>query len=173
MITTYTSVEVNPANGIVTIQLKKILYIKVHRMPFPLCALPTPITDELMIWLVLTGTPERLQVNRIANAETWAAKECTGLMLKIPYPTVFIILVPPIVIPMARAAALIVITHSGMVNSGIFPAKRSASEISPMAFWESFVPCDKPKAARVIICVFLKYLFALKGLFRSKYLRRL
>ena len=88
-------------DGIVINQDNNTLLTIIHFTFLGFSALPTPITEEVIICVVLTGKPTIVENNITAEAEIWEAKECTGWIVKSFLPTVLIIRYPPTDMPMA------------------------------------------------------------------------
>lgn len=93
----------NPLTGIVKIHAHIIRRATLHRTyPIPL-VVPTPIIDEEMTCVVLTGIPAIEAPMIVAAPEVSAANPSTGRSLVIWYPMVFTIRHPPKSVPMAIA----------------------------------------------------------------------
>jgi len=98
------------------------------------------MTDDVIVWVVLTGSPKCAVAKSTVAAPVSAANPCTGSSFVIPIPNVRTILHPPRAVPSPIATAQVTITQVGTSSLAICPAESRASVITPMAFWASFAP---------------------------------
>ena len=65
---------------------------------------PTPMMAPVMVWVVLTGMPQRAVPRSVTAPAASAQKPPTGLSLVIFWPMVFTIRHPPAMVPSAITA---------------------------------------------------------------------
>src|ERR687893_541838 len=96
---------------------------------------PTPITDEVMMCVVETGTAYAYAVVSMTELATvWAVKPFAGVSWMIRRPSVRMIRQPPAYVPNAIAVAAASTTHSGTRNESRRPDVTSARVITPIVF---------------------------------------
>ena len=101
------------APGRVKIHAYRILAVTPQRTAEKRLIAPTPMTDEVIVWVVLTGSPMCAVARSTAAAPVSAANPCTGSNFTIPMPSVRTIFHPPTVVPNPIASAHSVITQPG------------------------------------------------------------
>ena len=99
--------------GIVIIQANTILWAVLQRTEENRLAEPTPIMEEEMTWVVLTGNLSKVAIIIIVADEKSAAKPLAGSSFMIRVPIVLIILHPPMDVPKAMVKAQENFTHRG------------------------------------------------------------
>src|SRR3954464_16100177 len=80
-------------------------------------AAPTPTMAPVMVWVVETGTPRKVAMNRVAAPPVSAQKPCIGVSLVMRRPMVRTMRQPPISVPIAIAAWHESTTQKGTKNS--------------------------------------------------------
>ena len=75
---------------------------------------PTPTIAPVMVWVVLTGTPNADEMNRVAAAPDSAQNPSMGLSLATFCPIVLTIRQPPNIVPAAMAAWHMITTAKGI-----------------------------------------------------------
>src|SRR4030042_2424305 len=144
---------INALTGMVRIQSMVMLLATPHFTVLVPMVVPTPMIDEQMICVVLTGIPTTDAPIIVAAPAVSAANPCTGRSLVILYPIVLTIRHPPERVPSAIAAWAARITHSGtgrLFGSALtpkYPIENRSGIIIPIVFWASFVPWLKLYAA--------------------------
>ena len=93
-----------PDAGIVTIQAITMLPAIPHRTAEVRRAAPTPIIAPVMVWVVDTGTPSPVAMNKVIAPPVSAQNPCTGVRRVIFDPIVWTIRHPPINVPNPIAA---------------------------------------------------------------------
>lgn len=100
--------------GIVTNHARTILPATPHRTAENLFEEPTPKSEEDVTWVVLMGAPMRDAVKITPAVALCDAKPCTGLILRIFCPIVFMIFQPPLSVPNIITPAQATLTQAGM-----------------------------------------------------------
>ena len=137
--------------GIVIIQATAIFCAVLQRTEENRLAEPTPIIEEEMTWVVLTGNFNKVATIMIVADEKSAAKPLAGSSFMIRVPIVLIILHPPIDVPKAIAKAQEIFTHRGTSRLAWKPPATRAKVMIPIDFWASLVPWLKACQAAVKI----------------------
>src|SRR3954447_7483992 len=107
-------------------------------------ATPEPATAPETTWVVESGKPtceeaRMTDAATVSDPKPWGGRTSTTLV-----PRVLMIRQPPQYVPNAMAVAQLMTTHSGTRKLGppaIVPLAINASEITPIVFWASLVPC--------------------------------
>ena len=99
--------------GMVKIQAQTILPATPQRTADIFCAEPTPTMAPVMVWVVDTGTPSALAMNRVMAPPVSAQKPPTGFNLVIFWPMVLTMRQPPNKVPKLIAVYQPTTTHSG------------------------------------------------------------
>ena len=106
-------------------------------------AAPTPTMAPVMVWVVETGTPRLVAMNRVIAPPVSAQKPCIGVRRVIREPMVWTIRQPPNSVPRPIAAWQDSTTHSGTWNwpsAGPMPCAISSAAMIPIVFWASLPP---------------------------------
>ncbi len=85
--------------GIVNIQAQTIRPATPQRTALTRLCDPTPTIAPVMVCVVLTGMPNKVEINNIADADSSAQNPSTGLSLVILCPMVLTIRQPPNSVP--------------------------------------------------------------------------
>lgn len=99
--------------GTVITQATTICWAVLQRTAENRLAEPTPIMEEEMTWVVLTGNLSKVAIIMIVADEKSAAKPLAGSSLMMRVPIVLIILQPPTDVPNAMVKAQENFTHRG------------------------------------------------------------
>src|SRR6476620_10486430 len=95
----------------------------------------------VMVWVVETGTPSQVAMNRVAAPPVSAQNPCIGVSLVIRRPMVRTIRQPPIKVPRPIAAWHDSTTQNGTENSlPRYPCENSNTAMMPMVFCASLPP---------------------------------
>src|SRR5437763_3180822 len=95
----------------------------------------------VMVWVVETGTPRKVAMNRVAPPPVSAQNPCIGVSLVIRNPMVRTILQPPITVPSAIAAWHASTTQNGTEKcSPRWPCEYNSTAMMPMVFCASLPP---------------------------------
>ena len=104
LITRKTDAETRAVIGIVSIQAPTIFRAIPHLTAESLSVAPTPIIDEDITCVVLTGIPSPCETpNKVMAPAVSAAAPSTGVNFVILVPIVLTILHPPTIVPSAMA----------------------------------------------------------------------
>src|SRR5688500_13391994 len=115
---------------------------------------PTPITAEVIVWVVEIGASKTYAVVYSTDAATdSAAKPRAGPRWMIRRPRVRMIRQPPDQVPREIAAAAEKITQSGRSSPWeTYPPVSSARKMTPIVFWASWRPWPRAIAAAEPVC---------------------
>src|ERR687897_1709258 len=113
------AVEMMAAPGRVNSQAYRIRLVTPHRTADSRLIAPTPMTDDVIVWVVLTGKPIWAVNIKTVAAAVSAAKPCTGSSFTIFIPKVRTMRHPPTAVPNPIATAQAPITHVGTSADGI------------------------------------------------------
>src|SRR5882724_4081293 len=80
-------------------------------------AAPTPTMAPVMVWVVETGTPSKVAMNRVAAPPVSAQNPCIGVRFVVRRPKVPTVRQPPIRVPSAIEAWQDSTTQNGTENS--------------------------------------------------------
>src|SRR5258705_7317740 len=95
----------------------------------------------VMVWVVETGTPSKVAMNRVAAPPVSAQNPCIGVSLVIRRPMVRTIRQPPIRVPSPIAAWHDSTTQNGTSKrSPRYPCEYSSTAMMPMVFCASLPP---------------------------------
>src|SRR5438552_4723435 len=108
--------------GIVRIHAHTICRATPQRTADSRFTAPTPVMAPVIVCVVLTGMPRLVAVKRVIAPADSAAKPPKGCSLVIFDPIVWTIRHPPVSVPRAIAAYAARMTHSGIVNTVMYPA---------------------------------------------------
>ena len=89
--------------GIVKTQAHTIRLATPQRTALNLRNEPTPIMAPVIVWVVLTGMPNAVEINKVMAALNSAQKPSTGLILATFCPIVLTMRHPPSIVPKAMA----------------------------------------------------------------------
>src|SRR5689334_17000510 len=103
----------------VSIQAQTMRLATPHLTALNRFAEPTPTIEPVIVWVVETGIPKCVAVNRVIEPAASAQNPWTGCSLTIFVPIVFTIRQPPDRVPKAIAPQAATSTQSGI--SGSFP----------------------------------------------------
>jgi hypothetical protein len=126
-------------------------------------AAPTPIIEDDTTCVVLTGAPNKLAPQIMAEAVKSAAKPLIGSILKIFPPIVRIIFQPPNAVPEAIDIAQRALTQMGTEKLPINPPLTRAMVMIPIDFWASLEPWAKEAVQAESICSLRKLLLTRAG----------
>src|SRR2546425_368840 len=130
----------NPAPGNVNSHAETIRIVTPHRTAESRVTAPTPMIDDVMVCVVLTGMPKCAVPSRIKAALVSAANPWTGSILTMRIPNVLMMRHPPAAVPKPIATAHERRTQVGTATWSRCPADTSASVMIPIAFCASFAP---------------------------------
>ena len=142
----YEIAAMNAAAGIVSTHAQTIRPATPHRTDRARCVAPTPTIDPVIVWVVLTGMPNRV-ANRMLSAPPASAQNPpTGRNRVTREPIVWTMRQPPNIVPSAIAVWHESTIHSGSV-SGLsstlalrWPAPMSSAAMMPIVFCASLAP---------------------------------
>ena len=131
--------DVRPPNtidtGRVTTHAVRIFPATPHLTALTLRAVPVPMMDVVITWVVLTGAPRKVMHSMIRAEEVWAANPDAGSILVTPLPMVFMTFHPPTDVPAAITRAQLSLTQKGTPSPLSWrPAVTSARVMIPMVF---------------------------------------
>src|SRR5882757_818450 len=130
-----------PAMGIVITQATTMRRATPQRTAETRRAAPTPTMAPVMVWVVETGTPSQVAMNRVAAPPVSAQNPCIGVSRVIRRPMVRTMRQPPISVPSAIAAWQASTTQNGTENSvPRWPSEYSSTAMMPMVFCASLPP---------------------------------
>jgi hypothetical protein len=101
---TYATAAMKAEAGIVKTQAQTMLPATPQRTAEAFCAEPTPTMAPVMVWVVETGTPQKLAISSVIAPPVSAQKPPTGLSLVIFWPMVLTMRQPPNSVPKLIAA---------------------------------------------------------------------
>src|SRR5438067_7324501 len=133
---------IRAAAGIVMIHAAMMLAPRAQRTADSLRAAPTPMTEPVITWVVLTGSPMRVAPWITLAPINCAENAVAGSSFKLLHPSVRMIRHPPAYVPNAIVAADSTTTQRGTWNLGRSPDATNASVIAAMVFWASLAPCE-------------------------------
>src|SRR3984893_8826358 len=130
-----------PAAGSVITHATTTLLATFQRTAETRRAAPTPTMAPVMVWVVETGTPRKVAMNKVAAPPVSAQNPCIGVSFVIRNPMVRTIRQPPIRVPNAIAAWHASTTQNGTENSAPrCPCEYSSTAMMPMVFCASLPP---------------------------------
>src|SRR6266852_1520368 len=138
--------------GIVTSQAVAIVAPRPQLTAESFRVTPTPITDPVITWVVLTGRPISVAPWITLAPINWAVRPVAGSNLIMLQPRVRMIRQPPAYVPKAMVTADRTTTHRGTWNLVRSPDAIKASVIAAMVFCASFAPCEYERKAAVRTC---------------------
>lgn len=100
--------------GMVISHARIIFFVIPQFTDFGVLLVPTPITEEVITCVALIGKPVRFAIVTTKMVAIWEAKELWISILQISMPTVLIMLYPPVIVPVARAAEQAMISQRGI-----------------------------------------------------------
>ena len=104
VINQYTNIAISMLTGMVRIQATNRFVATPQRTADNLLVIPTPIMEPLMVWVVLTGTPNPCEMpNMVSALAVSAATPSTGVTFVIFVPMVFTIFHPQSMVPIEMA----------------------------------------------------------------------
>ena len=107
---------------------------------------PTPMMALVLVWVVDTGMPSRLEYSRQSAPARSAQKPWYRSSLTMSMPTDLMIFSPPTLVPRAMTTLHSSISQTGISMPATEPwpwAKASPRNSTPMNFWPSWAPCMK------------------------------
>lgn len=127
----YTNAPTAAVHGIVITHADTIEYATFQCTALNLCAQPTPIIEPVTTCVVDTGRCKNVAVNTVMAEFKSAATPFIGCILNILFPTVFIILQPPMLVPNPIAIAHAIFTSHGTSSAPMYPPESNASVLLP------------------------------------------
>src|SRR6267142_6275294 len=122
----------------------------------------------VMVWVVETGTPSQVAMNRVAATPVSAQNPCIGVSLVILRPMVRTIRQPPIRVPSAIAAWHDNTTQNGTSKwSPRYPCEKSSTAMMPMVFCASLPPWPSEYSDAETNCRIRKARSTAKGVERT------
>src|ERR1700754_3610793 len=104
-------------------------------------AAPTPTIAPVMVWVVETGTPRKVAMNRVIAPPVSAQNPCIGVNLVMRRPMVRTIRQPPISVPSAIEAWQASTTQNGTKKwLPRWPCEYSSTAMMPIVFCASLPP---------------------------------